>query len=63
MIGAFSLILSFAFIPLAHGQDKQKGQKELSPSGVIKGWYESLAKGDLEAARKLMTFKSVPKKN
>jgi hypothetical protein len=48
---AFAIFCAFA--PLAYGQEKQKGQKELSPSDVVKQWNDAAAKRDMKTVAKL----------
>ena len=62
MIRAFSFALVFAFVPLAHAQEKSKDQKELSPSEVVKQWNQAASKRDMKTLAKLAS-KTMPKQS
>jgi hypothetical protein len=50
---AFTLLVCCTVISFAPGQEKQKDQKELSPSEVVQAWNGALAKADMKTVRNL----------
>ena len=53
MLRAFAFAFFCAFVPLAFGQEKPKGQKNLSPSDVVKRWNHAAAKRDMKTLARL----------
>ena len=57
-----SSVLLCVLLPLAAGQEKQKDEKELSPSDVVKQWNSAAAQRDMETVTKLAS-KTVSKQS
>jgi hypothetical protein len=53
MIRALSLVVLVSFVALAPGREKPKGDKDLSPSEVIKAWNSAVANRDMKIVTRL----------
>jgi hypothetical protein len=60
MKSALSLLALFAFLAWAPGREKEKGDKDLSPSQVVKAWNRAVAQREMKTVARLAAKSTRP---